>query len=1353
MPLQNTSAMSRRPSLQAPFQPPVVEIYSDSRSHGIHGPNRHIRIAQVTSQGGGAISKSEDGMRCVVAGKDSLRILRISEPGMPHSADHKSSVGRDGYRIDASRNLWTGSGLKIDSASTDVVWGHGNFNTKILTSARNGELIMWDLNKSGPTKYERRVRGHVRSIHKIAYSTVLRDYCITGSADGDIRVWDLRNLTESVMKIRHPAAVRSVIFSPVQWQPRHAITGLDNGHIYRWDLNMGQRGQLDRIPLAHSGPILTLDWTLCGTFQSSSNNRNGGSLGPTQGNNWYSNVKAGLFEDVGGTTPPAGEGEGTGMGWLASGGLDCCVKVWNMSPSRDHGHISREAAYTMHTSFPIRRVAWRPGYDCELAITSYQDLAANTQSNPSFDATTSSLGLISSSPRASFLSQMMSGEEPKSESSTPPNDSNGGHPIEIWDVRRGYVAKWTVRGSAVEGGVTDIAFADSHTLWAQHFSGTFQQLDLRYSTRALDAIPRLAVSWDPTGSLVFVADSPKHWEIPYDDIHPDKRPYVKRKVKTLGSKPYSPTSQTLGILTGQPLTDDLEYFAKLAHAYEYEGRDKVALCARNATVAFDVGKHDAAQTWLLLASLLTDVVPQTTNTPAITLSPLPILNPKLPHSVSAPGSIPTIAQVSGQSDPIKAEHSPAPVNEYTSPGSKSVPGSVATSRRGSQKSRTKSTSSAGTGFLSPLRTTPASSTTPSPHCQTDPLPPLGSSLSTSVVAARHPSPVGLLPTFGSVPPPPQSLRSRLGSSYRKSSFKGSNLSNLAAVGEPRSFSHSGLKHIGEGALDDSDSEPSEGERDLHSSVIDETEVPFDGDDNDGDDYDVEMEIQSFANRSRGSPSGGASYWHSRGSSAQPSPLSRIAVQETWTEDERDEGDSPSPASSTDSETSSGDRELEDLSSSGFLPPHPLSRRQSSSKSRRSSMRSSKKSRSRSSTVASLSVSLPPSAMSSRSKLVRTESQSSIMTVTASHTPTSAYAPDRPHSGERAGTSTPHRDAPVRDMSTSTRGDAVSLKSGSFYNRSRPRSEAYSNEEAFELGGGNSLIGRDPTSTGTTVSSNVAREAIRQAEARLRDAGWEAMKESLEILADEGDIQMCAMLALIASDELKIGKGRMVRFIETYIDSLMRLRLHGPAAYIRKHSSSEAVRVKTETGTTIETVCGKCRKPLLQSAPVPPKAKKPMGNFAYCLKCKAGATKCSICHLPVRALAFTCPICMHGGHQECYQQYHTRRPLISVTPTVTEPTSLPYLNPNNSNGSQRSQRPPLGPRASSVGREDREGSDDGISTREGDGSLVGSKITETMGDPSVSNVAIQGHPCAAGCGHYCWATNEPNIYENVLVDAI
>jgi hypothetical protein len=101
-----------------------------------------------------------------------LRVLRFYDPSQSTALEHKSSVGRGGHRIDASRNFWDGSGLKIDSASTDVAWGRGGmcvyfshlvlaltcvirpgFNTKVLTSARNGELIMWDLNKSGPNKY------------------------------------------------------------------------------------------------------------------------------------------------------------------------------------------------------------------------------------------------------------------------------------------------------------------------------------------------------------------------------------------------------------------------------------------------------------------------------------------------------------------------------------------------------------------------------------------------------------------------------------------------------------------------------------------------------------------------------------------------------------------------------------------------------------------------------------------------------------------------------------------------------------------------------------------------------------------------------------------------------------------------------------------------------------------------------------------------------------------------------------------------------------------------------------------------------------------------------------------------
>lgn len=127
-----------------------------------------------------------------------------------------------------------------------------------------------------------------------------------------------------------------------------------------------------------------------------------------------------------------------------------------MTPPSGDAHISRKALYTMHTSSPVRRVAWRPGYECELAVTSYHE-GATAQSSQAFDSTTGGLGL-SSSPRNSFISHLGAVEEAKDDDKLPAGFDGAGEPIEIWDVRRGFVAKWTVRGSAVEGGVTGESF-------------------------------------------------------------------------------------------------------------------------------------------------------------------------------------------------------------------------------------------------------------------------------------------------------------------------------------------------------------------------------------------------------------------------------------------------------------------------------------------------------------------------------------------------------------------------------------------------------------------------------------------------------------------------------------------------------------------------------------------------------------------------------------------------------------------------------------------------------------------------------------------------------------------------------
>ena len=100
---------------------------------------------------------------------------------------------------------------------------------------------------------------------------------------------------------------------------------------------MGQRGQLDRIALAHNGPILALDWMLPGTFTSNPGYRSAGAS--SQGGNWYAGVGSGLFDDNSGSNAPPHESEGNGNGWLASGGLDRTVKVTG-TPHVRHNMLS-----------------------------------------------------------------------------------------------------------------------------------------------------------------------------------------------------------------------------------------------------------------------------------------------------------------------------------------------------------------------------------------------------------------------------------------------------------------------------------------------------------------------------------------------------------------------------------------------------------------------------------------------------------------------------------------------------------------------------------------------------------------------------------------------------------------------------------------------------------------------------------------------------------------------------------------------------------------------------------------------------------------------------------------------------
>ncbi|KAF8150924.1 hypothetical protein B0H34DRAFT_156740 [Crassisporium funariophilum] len=1199
-------------------------LYSDSRKHGYSGSSRNVRLARATPPGGGAIAKSEDGIRCAVTGKESLRILRISEPSQAQNQEHKSAVGRGGHRIDASRNFWEGSGLKIDSASTDVAWGHGLFNNKILTSGRNGDLIMWDLNKSGVTKYERRTKDHIRSIHKMSVSHIVHHYCITGSADGHMRVWDLRDLSKSIMRVHHPMSVRSLVFSPSFWQPLQAVVGLDNGSIYRWDLKMGQRGQLDKLPVAHSASVTTLDWC------------------PAGGVSTQSSTAIGV----------ASQADTGGLGWLVSGGLDRCVKVWDLTAPGAGTHIPHKPTYTLHPSFAVRRVAWRPGYECEIALVSSTEFATSSAdlSQPSPGPVAS--GLLTRVGSGMGLDSIFrpGGTESVfnvkdklniptiSEAKTPSSAFGSGDAVEIWDVRRGYIAKWSVTGSAVEGGVTDIAFGDSHAIWAEHASGSFSQIDLRDATKPVDAITRVAATWEASGSMAFVADHKPRWEIPYDDVRPEQQQQristevKKSSSKALGDVPAKITSQTMATYAHDFAANDLETFMALARGYIFEGRDRKEICAYNSGVAFSAGQDSAAQFWLLLGTCLSQYIPSYPPTPPLSppLKSKKVPSPLIPENLSPkPPSVtagysfpPSLHKTSGSPSSLDHKMSPGRRSTSNSDLSRIVSASTSTSRR----------------------LTPTSSTSSSPR-----LLPIGLPPSTP----RRPSFFGRRESVDS------------GVSRHSSMLRRPSLS--VTPGQSLSPSDRGtpsLRHVGEGVLDDSD-----------SSGSDEDE---EGDQTPGvNSSDEESGLRPLISPGLTAPR----------AFPTPSPLSRVVGQQTWTEDEADGEDG---INDDDDDASSPSPQSTDTESDGSTSPNK--RPMQAKLLRRNSGRV--KSRSRSSTVASLA------APTSR-PLIHQDSRSSIRTVTAGEAPFR----DQEESNLFEPESSPRH--PQRDF-----------RPGHGRQKSQALSELVFNGPKAIPSPDEVYHHDDPPDENLLSERRI--EIIRLEEMRFRKTTLGALQEALEDFADEGDVQMCAMLALVAPEELHISRGRVTRFLDSYIELLTRLRLYTCASYVRKYCQTEEIRKATLLETTIYTSCGKCRKPLLLPAGSFNPKEINRGAFSYCLACKASCVACSICRLPVRALLFQCSVCNHGGHQACYRQYYMQQPMVDL------PTSLlPPLLDIRCRASMRNSTSVL--------------EDDSSSTISMQSTTVDASVTDSPVQ-SLRLTKLAGHPCAAGCGHFCWAAN-------------
>mmetsp|Transcript_6969 Transcript_6969/g.13319 ORF Transcript_6969/g.13319 Transcript_6969/m.13319 type:complete len:187 (-) Transcript_6969:1029-1589(-) len=101
---------------------------------------------------------------------------------------------------------------------------------------------------------------------------------------------------------------------------------------------------------------------------------------------------------------------------------------------------------------------------------------------------------------------------------------------------------------------------------------------------------------------------------------------------------------------------------------------------------------------------------------------------------------------------------------------------------------------------------------------------------------------------------------------------------------------------------------------------------------------------------------------------------------------------------------------------------------------------------------------------------------------------------------------------------------------------------------------------------------------------------------------------------------------------SYLDMLDRLRLFSHANALISTSTDQYISQLSKSGVIMRACCAKCGKEVGDSD-----VQTAVGAV-WCGGCKRCAGLCVLCQKPVTRLLLWCPICGHGGHSACLQQW-------------------------------------------------------------------------------------------------------------------
>ena len=206
-----------------------------------------------------------------------------------------------------------------------------------LVSAGDRSLTIW----TGGPEYERRLECKGETYHCLSFSPDGRTLAL-GAEDGSVRLWEMPSAREQGALQDHSGTIRSVAFSP---DGRHLVSASQKGRVVLWDVSSG----LALSTLVEEGPqpvgavAFSPDGRLIAVGHFVFEDRDVLLFDANTGD--LKNRLVGHRRGIHGLAfSPDGR-------YLASAGLDHCIKLWDLDKSSELANLSDEVGWVKSIAF------------------------------------------------------------------------------------------------------------------------------------------------------------------------------------------------------------------------------------------------------------------------------------------------------------------------------------------------------------------------------------------------------------------------------------------------------------------------------------------------------------------------------------------------------------------------------------------------------------------------------------------------------------------------------------------------------------------------------------------------------------------------------------------------------------------------------------------------------------------------------------------------------------------------------------------------------------------------------------------------------------------------------------------